>query len=583
MCGISGLVNTKTYNENDVKKMISCIAHRGPDEQDVINLGKCILGHARLAVVDLENGKQPMSNQDDSVWVVFNGEIYNFVELRADLIAKGYVFKSRCDTEVLVHLWREKGPKMLDDLIGMFAFCIWDSKYEKGIIARDRQGIKPCYIMNIDGGLAFASEIKSLLTLKNYNPEIDDTSLNLVHSFNYCPPPRTCYRGITQLEPGSYIEIGDKNYFGKKKYWNWSFAGEKENISFDTFASLLDDSIKMQLRFDVKGCLFLSSGVDSSILAAHLSKYHNSSNLIAYSLDNNVSNYSEYSEAKKIADQFNFELRKVRYDFNIVPNKIDEVIYHTDQPHGDFSFFLINLLCDQASKDGHIVAFNGDGPDEIMNGFSHNELYLNNHHSETLLHEKYFDIISFMPEGIKRRILNEDFYLKGNLGHETFQEMMEPFKKLKSNDQIAAYESIYLAQGNNLIKTDRMGAGKSIEGRSPYLDHRITELMAKMSNNQKFSKTYSKYFLKEYGLKFFEKDQMFKKKSMPTMPIGEWIKGPLKDWAIASLEGLDKSRYNVKESLSLLNEHCSGIYDHTRSLRTLLITSAWMSQKPNKH
>ena len=173
MCGISGLVNTKVYDENDVKKMISCIAHRGPDEQDVINLGKCILGHARLAVVDLENGKQPMSNQDDSVWVVFNGEIYNFVELRTDLIAKGYVFKSRCDTEVLVHLWREKGPKMLDDLIGMFAFCIWDSKHEKGIIARDRQGIKPCYIMNIDGGLAFASEIKSLLTLKNYNQEID--------------------------------------------------------------------------------------------------------------------------------------------------------------------------------------------------------------------------------------------------------------------------------------------------------------------------------------------------------------------------------------------------------------------------
>ena len=219
MCGISGLINTNIYDENDVNKMISCIAHRGPDEQDVINLGKCILGHARLAVVDLENGKQPMSNQDDTVWVVFNGEIYNFLELRADLISKGYVFKSRCDTEVLVHLWREKGPKMLDDLIGMFAFCIWDSKYEKGIIARDRQGIKPCYIMNIDGGLAFASEIKSLLTLKNFSPEINDASLNLVHTFNYCPPPYTCYKGISQLEPGSYIEFGEKSQFIRKKYF----------------------------------------------------------------------------------------------------------------------------------------------------------------------------------------------------------------------------------------------------------------------------------------------------------------------------------------------------------------------------
>ena len=581
MCGISGLINTKIYNERDVEEMISCIAHRGPDEQDVINLGKCILGHARLAVVDLENGKQPMSNEDDSVWVVFNGEIYNFVELRADLISKGYVFKSRCDTEVLVHLWREKGPEMLDDLIGMFAFCIWDSKYEKGIIARDRQGIKPCYIMNIDGGLAFASEIKSLLTLKNFSPEIDDTSLNLVHTFNYCPPPRTCYKGISQLEPGTYIEIDNKNQFLKKKYWNWPFAEKKENTSFEDFANLLDDSIKMQLRFDVKGCLFLSSGVDSSIIAAHLSKYHNSSNLIAYSLDNNVPNYSEYVEAKKIADQFNFELRKVNYDFNIVPNRIEEVLYHTDQPHGDFSFFLINLLCEQASNDGHIVAFNGDGPDEMLNGFSHNELYLKENHTETLSYQKYFNLISFMPDDLKLKLFNGDFYSKSSLGHEFFEEMMKPFKSLEVNDQIAAYESVYLAQGNNLIKTDRMGAGKSIEGRSPYLDHRITELMAKINNDQKVSKLYGKYFLKKYGLKFFDENQMFKKKSMPTMPIGEWIKGPLKDWAITSLEELDQSRYNVQECLNLFNEHCSNIRDHTRSLRTLLITSAWMKQKSN--
>jgi len=581
MCGISGLINTKIYNESDVEKMISCIAHRGPDEQDVINLGKCILGHARLAVVDLENGKQPMSNEDDSVWVVFNGEIYNFVELRADLISKGYVFKSRCDTEVLVHLWREKGPEMLDDLIGMFAFCIWDSKYEKGIIARDRQGIKPCYIMNIDGGLAFASEIKSLLTLKNFSPEIDDTSLNLVHTFNYCPPPRTCYKGISQLEPGSYIEIDDKNQFLTKKYWNYPFDKKKENTSYDDFANLLDDSIKMQLRFDVKGCLFLSSGVDSSIIAAHLSKYHNSSNLIAYSLDNNLPNYSEYLEAKKIADQFNFELRKVNYDFNIVPNRIEEVLYHTDQPHGDFSFFLINLLCEQASNDGHIVAFNGDGPDEMLNGFSHNELYLKDNHTETLSYQKYFNLISFMPDDLKLKLFNKDFYSKSSLGHEFFEEMMTPFNSLEVNDQIAAYESVYLAQGNNLIKTDRMGAGKSIEGRSPYLDHRITELMAKIRNDQKFSKLYGKYFLKKYGLRFFDENQMFKKKSMPTMPIGEWIKGPLKDWAITSLEELDQSRYNVKECLNIFNEHCSNILDHTRSLRTLLITSAWMKQKSN--
>ena len=164
MCGIAGIIGSQKYSENDAKKMIDMISYRGPDEQGTVNLGNIYLGHARLAVVDPENGTQPMSNEDDSVWVVFNGEIYNHLEIRSDLQKKGYTFKSRCDTEVLVHLWREKGINMLDDLIGMFAFCLWDKKKEEGILVRDRQGIKPCYITKlIDGGFAFASEIKSLL------------------------------------------------------------------------------------------------------------------------------------------------------------------------------------------------------------------------------------------------------------------------------------------------------------------------------------------------------------------------------------------------------------------------------------
>ena len=207
MCGIAGVIHTNSFNKNDVTKMIECISYRGPDEQDVVKVGPCYLGHVRLAVVDPENGGQPMSNTDNTVWVVFNGEIYNFVEIRDSLKRKGYVFKSRCDTEVLVHLWREKGPKMLEDLIGMFAFCLWDTKKNEGIIARDRQGIKPCYIMDVDGGLAFASEIKSLLKLPGVAPEVDNVGLNLLHSFNYCPPPRTCYKGISHVEPGSFLEI----------------------------------------------------------------------------------------------------------------------------------------------------------------------------------------------------------------------------------------------------------------------------------------------------------------------------------------------------------------------------------------
>ncbi len=276
MCGISGIIGSQKYSENDVKKMIHKIAYRGPDEQGTINLGNIYLGHARLAVVDPENGSQPMSNEDDSVWVVFNGEIYNHVEIRNLLIQRGYIFKSRCDTEVLVHLWREKGIKMLDDLIGMFSFCLWDKKQEKGILVRDRQGIKPCYITHFnDGGFAFASEIKSLLTLSGIDIEIDDIGLNLTHSFNYCLPPKTCYKNIKHVLPGSYIEFDCNGFKKEVKYWQWPFTREKEALNYSKLNEVIEDAIRLQMRFDVDGCLFLSGGVDSSIIAAHLSNNWN--------------------------------------------------------------------------------------------------------------------------------------------------------------------------------------------------------------------------------------------------------------------------------------------------------------------
>ncbi|WP_457307085.1 asparagine synthetase B family protein, partial [Polaromonas sp. P5_E6] len=174
MCGIAGVVNAAGTTKDDVWKMIDCIKYRGVDEQGVEDLGQAVLGHARLAVVDPENGMQPMSSTDGKVWVVFNGEIFNFIELREQLKAKGYKFKSRCDTEVLVHLWCEKGEKMLDDLVGMFAFFIWDQRTETGMLARDRQGIKPCFYAPYQGGLAFASEIKAILALPKFKRKVNE-------------------------------------------------------------------------------------------------------------------------------------------------------------------------------------------------------------------------------------------------------------------------------------------------------------------------------------------------------------------------------------------------------------------------
>ncbi len=583
MCGIAGLIGTKKYKEKDVRKMINKISYRGPDEQGTIDLEDIYLGHARLAVVDPENGTQPMSNDDNTVWVVFNGEIYNHIEIRNRLIKKGYKFKSRCDTEVLVHLWREKGINMLEDLIGMFAFCLWDAKQEKGILVRDRQGIKPCYLTYFnDGSFAFASEIKSLLTLDGLSVEIDDVGLNLLHSFNYCLPPRTCYKNIYHLMPGTYIEFDRKGFQKEYKYWRWPLSNEKKEIDSNNLNEILHESINLQMRFDVKGCLFLSGGVDSSLVAAHLSKNWNRDEILAFSLNCAEKGYGEYHLAKYVSEKIdNINLVPINYDYKIVPNNIKEVLFHADQPHGDFSFFLIRELCKAAHEEGVIVAFNGDGPDEVLAGFTHNQEFLLSQTRTNFPLSEYFNRICFMPQKSRLQLLNDKFRETVSNPIEYFEDILFDWRHLDPIDQIAAYECNSLGPGNNLIKTDRMGAALSIEGRSPFLDHRISEVFAKTPQSQKLKNSVSKYLLKDYGLRFFDRNLMFRRKSMPTLPIGEWIKGPLYEWALNSIKQLDQSRYNVKNAIKFLNQHRDGEVNHTRELRTLLMSSHWINSLKN--
>jgi len=578
MCGIAGIIGSKKYNENNVKEMINKISYRGPDEQGTIDLGDIYLGHARLAVVDPKNGFQPMSNEDNSVWVVFNGEIYNHIEIRSELIKKGYKFKSRCDTEVLVHLWREKGIEMLDDLIGMFAFCLWDINQQKGVLVRDRQGIKPCYFTNLKtGGFAFSSEIKSLLTLDGLNIEIDDIGLNLLHSFNWCPPPRTCYKDIFHLMPGTYIEFDRNGIQREKKYWEWPLTRDKEEIDLNELNSVLDDAIKLQMRFDVDGCLFLSGGVDSSIVAAHLSKQWNKNKILSFSLNCREKGYGEYHLAESVSkDIGEIDLIPVNYDSSIVTENIEKVLFHSDQPHGDFSFFLIRELCKAAHERGVIVAFNGDGPDEVLAGFTWNQDFLSSQTRTNFALTDYYNRVTAMPEKNRTLLLNKSFRDKV-CPVEYFEYILEEWRDLDPIDQIAALECTSLGPGNNLIKTDRMGAALSIEGRSPFLDHRISELFARAPQIQKLRNGASKYLLKEYGLRFFDRELMFRKKSMPTLPIGEWIKGPLYGWAYETLQSLDSSRYNIKYVLSFLNEHKEGSSNNTRELRTLLMSAYWLN------
>lgn len=578
MCGMTGVVNAAGATGQDVWKMVEAIKYRGVDEQGVHEIGPAILGHARLAVVDPDNGKQPMSNTDGTVWVVFNGEIFNFIELREQLKAKGYVFKSRCDTEVLVHLWREKGVRMLDDLVGMFAFFIWDQRTQTGMLARDRQGIKPCFYAPYKGGLAFGSEMKAILALPGFPRKVNETALGNVFSFNYCPPPETCFEGIRHLPPGHYMMVEQGAVRAPVAYWRWPIQGERRPVETAEFEQALDEAIRLQMRFDVDGGLFLSGGVDSSVIAARLVRQWNRPQLDAIGLRIEDKGFSEYAYAERAARDLNINLSALDITPADIPAIAQSVVRHAEQPHGDFSFFLFYLLSRRAHELGKIVMFNGDGPDEVMLGFRHNEQYFSEMTRTNFALRGYFDLISYTTEKDRLRLMSPGFFPHTQHALEHFLNIVQPFSDLEPMEQVAAYELHSLMPGNNSVKGDRMGACWSIEGRAPFLDHRISEMFARLPLTDKFFRGVGKHFLKKAAADYFDHDFVFRPKTMPTLPIGEWIKGPLYGWARDCLALPDGGRFNQKELFSLLDEHRDGRHNHTRQLRTLLMSKLWLQE-----
>ena len=578
MCGIAGVVGARGTTEQDVWGMVDCIKYRGVDEQGVETLGRAVLGHARLAVVDPENGKQPMSSTDGKVWVVFNGEIFNFIELREQLKDKGYKFKSRCDTEVLVHLWCEKGERMLDDLVGMFAFFIWDQRTETGMLARDRQGIKPCFYASYEGGVAFASEMKAILALPKFQRKVNDAALGHVFSFNYCPPPQTCFEGIRHLPPGTYMRYANGHFSEPKRYWQWPLEGERVEATLEDLERALDAAITLQMRFDVDGGLFLSGGVDSSVVAKRLARQWNRPVLDALGLRIDDKGFSEYSYAERVAAELNLNLSALDIAASDIPDIAQAVVRHAEQPHGDFSFFLFYMLSRRAHQQGKIVMFTGDGPDEVMLGFRHNEQFFSTMTRANFSMRNYFDLISYTTAKDRLRIMSPGFLPHTQRSAELFMEMIQPWSDLEPMEQVAAYELNYLMPGNNAVKGDRMGACWSIEGRAPFLDHRVSEMFARLPITSKFYQGTGKYFLKQAAARYFDHDFVFRPKTMPTLPIGEWIKAPLFQWARDVLALPDGGRFDQKELHVMLDEHRSGLHNHTRQLRTLLMTKLWLQE-----
>jgi asparagine synthase (glutamine-hydrolysing) len=260
----------------------------------------------------------------------------------------------------------------------------------------------------------------------------------------------------------------------------------------------------------------------------------------------------------------------------MIPEIAEKVSYHAEQPHGDFSFFLTYILARQANNDGKIVMFTGDGPDEVMCGFTHNEAHFADGSGRGFSPRDYYGTICYMGREVRERVLSPDFNHGTRDPEDRFTEILAPWAALQPAEQIQAYECKYLMLGNNLVKGDRMGACWSTEGRAPFMDHRVSEMLMRLPREQKIQNGIGKFFLKNYAATKFPRDLIFKKKTMPTTPIGEWIKGSLYEWARSVLAANTDSRFNTAGMLAILDEHRSGKTNFTRELRTLIMTQYWL-------
>ena len=606
MCGICGIYSFEgeKIGKSQVKSMCDAIAYRGPDDEGYFidkNIG---LGMRRLSTIDLSTGKQPIHNEEEDIWVVFNGEIYNFPELKEELETKGHRFYTNSDTEVIVHAYEEYGVECLQKFNGMFAFALWDSKKKQLFIARDRLGVKPLHYYIDKKKFIFGSEIKSILKDQSVARKVNIDALQQYLALEYIPAPLTMFEGINKLPPGHYLLL--KN--GKidiKKYWDLSFnPGENSEAYYIAKTrSLLKDAVEKRLISDVPFGAFLSGGIDSSTIVCFMSEIMNQP-VKTFSIGFNEESYNETKYARIVANKFNTEHYEQIVDSEKIRPLFKEMIPLLDEPLGDPSLFPTYLVSKFARK--HVtMVLSGDGGDELLAGY---DWYVADKLS------KYYKIIpgnkrlipsvlnSLKPTSHSKGLINkskkfiEGFKLPNELGHVRWMTAydkrianvakIDPYSAIKyyTNRKLdrlsrAQYIDIktYLPD-DILTKVDRATMYTSLEARNPFLDYRFVEFAATIPSNLRLNGMQTKYILKEAMKNKIPKSVLYKRKQGFTMPLKHWARKELKDIFIEKLseENLNKiGNINPAYANKLLSMHLSGNADCHRKLWALLSFVEW--------
>ncbi|MBU4352928.1 MAG: asparagine synthase (glutamine-hydrolyzing), partial [Nanoarchaeota archaeon] len=555
MCGIVG------FNWNDkqlLKKMSDTIIHRGPDQFGYFEDKGISLGHRRLSIIDLsEKAKQPMFNEDNSIVLVYNGEIYNFKELRKELQKKGHKFNSETDSEVVLHAYEEYGENCVLKFNGMFAFAIWDSKNQKLFLARDRSGIKPLYYWYKDGKMIFASEIKSILEDKEVKRIINSNSLGQFLERKTVFGNETFFKDIKKLLPGQTLILQKKEII-LKNFYSLNFTNNEDNLNFN---KEFDNVIKDMLVSDVPLGVFLSGGLDSSLVTAFMAKHTKNLNTFTVGFDLST---DEFKFAKKVAEKFSTNHHELNISFKDMTNVLDKIVWHMDEPIADPAIIPTFIMSKFAKKKVSVCLI-GEGSDELFAGYSKYKL------SKLLPKQVYFaisDVVFNNRE--KKKLLKKDYY------QPTSKSFIKPYFKIKNKICAAmAFDFKEVMPNYQLMKIDKMTMANSLEARVPFLDNRIISIGEKMKNECKFKKDQGKYFLRELSKKMlppsFAKD---KKRSFYT-PLKDWFNNEIIERACSDLESSELFNKKAINKLTHLNKTSIRRYKYSNQLWTLYLIEKW--------
>ncbi|MFC1509657.1 asparagine synthase (glutamine-hydrolyzing) [Candidatus Omnitrophota bacterium] len=627
MCGICGKISlNKTIDENLIKKMCSALVYRGPDDEGVRVFDSatsrsrsnniCIgLGHRRLSVIDLSpKGHQPMSNEDGTVWIVMNGEIYNFPDLRETLEKRGHRFKSHSDTEVIIHLYEEKGIECLSDLRGPFAFALWDEKKGALFLARDRVGKKPLYYTYRNGTLIFGSEIKAMLQDPEVTAEVNKNKLSDYLTYGYIPTPESMFKGIMKLPPAHFM-VYEKGDIRMEKYWELDFSKKiklSDGECCDKILDLLEEATRIRMISDVPLGAFLSGGIDSSAVVYMMSKL-SSRPVKTFSIGFEEEEYSELKFAKIIANKFGTEHKE-----HIVRPKAIEIlpklVWHYNEPYADSSA-LPSYYVAKMTRHDVTVALNGDGGDECFGGYerfmaakfaeylkiapSNLLRFIAGRLPESLglkdfktrlkrfllmasrpYRERHYNWVGIFRDEEKENLFSEGFK-KEISNKSSFYYLNNAFDECKSKDIVDLVMSTDIKTSlldDLLVKMDIATMANSLEGRSPFLDHKVMEFAASIPSSMKIKGTRLKYMLKK-ALKNKLPDEILGREKMGFgVPLDSWFRGELKDYSHEMLlsDRCIKRGYFKREALKgILDRHLSGKVNNGARIWSLLFLELW--------